>query len=34
MWDTSVIFKELNKVNNHPLGENWAKYGHPDRVRF
>jgi hypothetical protein len=22
MWDTSVIFKELPKVNNHPFGEN------------
>jgi hypothetical protein len=22
MWATSVIFKKLPKVNNHPLGEN------------
>jgi hypothetical protein len=22
MWDTSIIFKLLLKINNHPLGEN------------
>jgi hypothetical protein len=24
MWDTSVVFKQLPKVNNRPLGENLA----------
>jgi hypothetical protein len=26
MWATSAIFKNLPKVNNHPMGES----GHPD----
>jgi hypothetical protein len=28
MWDTSVIFKQLPKLNNHPLGV-FAESGRP-----
>jgi hypothetical protein len=30
MWAISVIFIKLPKVNNDPLGEKFAKSGHPD----
>jgi hypothetical protein len=30
MWATSVIFMQLPKANNHPLGRELAQSGHPE----
>jgi hypothetical protein len=27
---TFEFFSKLHKVNNHPIGEKFAQYGHPD----